>query len=334
MTSSTPNRDRDSAGPDVDASGIDWGSGGIETQFGWSIQAVYQGFVRTAQTAVADVPGGPRGYQVLVAITTEEPTSQLALAQRLGIDKTQMTYVIDALAERGHVERQPHPSDRRIRPYCDGYEVRDRRIGVLATGPGSLHHVQMLRQWSADVTFLIAGGMADGQPLDFDDATRAGIDARGIRVEEAAVVRVLGELGALEGVELADGRILPLDSLFAMPGVAPRDGIARALGATTEDAPWGPFVAADPMGQTSVPGLLIAGNASSGSANVPVAMAAGTMAGAMANAGMVTEDVATAVAATATAAADQAPVASPAGRMSASSPAATSVSTSSPVSAS
>lgn len=48
-------------------------------------------------------------------------------------------------------------------PYCDGYEVRDRRIGVLATGPGSLHHVQMLRQWSADVTFLVAGGTADGR---------------------------------------------------------------------------------------------------------------------------------------------------------------------------
>jgi thioredoxin reductase len=166
-------------------------------------------------------------------------------------------------------------------PYCDGYEVRDRRIGVLATGPGSLHHVQMLRQWSPDITFLVAGGTSSGRPLEIDDATRAGIDAR----------------GALEGVELADGRILPLDSLFAMPGVAPRDGFARALGATTEDTPWGPFVSADPMGQTSVPGLLIAGNASSGSANVPVAMAAGTMAGAMANAGMVTEDVAAAVAA-------------------------------------
>ncbi|MDO4075926.1 NAD(P)/FAD-dependent oxidoreductase [Clavibacter michiganensis] len=181
-------------------------------------------------------------------------------------------------------------------PYCDGYEVRDRRIGVLATGPGSLHHVQMLRQWSADVTFLVAGGTADGAPLEIDAVSRAGIDARGIRVEESAVVRVLGERGALEGVELADGRTLPLDALFAMPGVAPRDGIARALGAATEDTPWGPFVAADPMGQTSVPGLLIAGNASSGSANVPVAMAAGTMAGAMANAGMVTEDVAMAVA--------------------------------------
>ncbi|RII89873.1 NAD(P)/FAD-dependent oxidoreductase, partial [Clavibacter californiensis] len=182
-------------------------------------------------------------------------------------------------------------------PYCDGYEVRDRRIGVLATGPGSLHHVQMLRQWSPDVTFLVAGGTADGAPLAIDAATRAGIDARGIRVEEAAVVRVLGDRGALEGVELADGRRVPLDSLFAMPGVAPRDAIARALGAATEDTPWGPFVAVDPMGRTSVPGLLVAGNASSASANVPVAMAAGTMAGAMANADLVTEDVAIAMAA-------------------------------------
>ncbi|OUE23884.1 Thioredoxin reductase [Clavibacter michiganensis] len=182
-------------------------------------------------------------------------------------------------------------------PYCDGWEVRDRRIGVLATGPGSLHHVQMLRQWSGDITFLVAGGTADGAPLGIDAATRAGLDARGIRIEEARVARVLGERGALEGVELADGRTLSLDSLFAMPGVAPRDEFARTLGAATEETPWGPFVAADPMGRTSVPGLLIAGNASSGSANVPVAMAAGTMAGAMANADMVTEDVAAAVAA-------------------------------------
>ena len=182
-------------------------------------------------------------------------------------------------------------------PYCDGWEVRDRRIGVLATGPGSLHHVQMLRQWSADITFLVAGGTADGALIEIDAATRAGLDARGIRIEEAAVARVLGDRGAMQGVELADGRILPLDSLFAMPGVAPRDGFARALGAATEETPWGPFVAADPMGRTSVPGLLIAGNASSASANVPVAMAAGTMAGAMANADLVTEDVSIAVAA-------------------------------------
>jgi DNA-binding MarR family transcriptional regulator len=138
MTSSASTRDRRRADPDEDASGIDWGSGGIETQFGWSIQAVYQGFARTAQTAVADVPGGPRGYQVLVAITTEEPSSQLALAQRLGIDKTQMTYVIDALAEGGHVERQPHPRDRRIRQVVP----TDAGRALLATARVALGEVE------------------------------------------------------------------------------------------------------------------------------------------------------------------------------------------------
>jgi DNA-binding MarR family transcriptional regulator len=145
MTSRTAD---DRTEPDVDASGIDWGSGGIETQFGWSVQAVYQGFVRTAQTAVADVPGGPRGYQVLVAITTEEPTSQLALAQRLGIDKTQMTYVIDALAEGGHVERQPHPSDRRIRQVV----ATDAGRALLASARVALHDVEeaLMRDLAAD----------------------------------------------------------------------------------------------------------------------------------------------------------------------------------------
>jgi DNA-binding MarR family transcriptional regulator len=94
---------------------IDWEARGIETELGWALPVMYQGFSRSATGAVADVPGGARGYQVLVAITTEEPSSQLALAHRLGIDKTQMTYVIDALETGGFVERRPDPADRRIR---------------------------------------------------------------------------------------------------------------------------------------------------------------------------------------------------------------------------
>ncbi|WAP50783.1 MarR family winged helix-turn-helix transcriptional regulator [Arthrobacter sp. ATA002] len=94
---------------------IDWDAGGIETELGWALPAVYQGFSRSTIGAVAAVPGGPRGYQVLVAATTEEPSSQLALAHRLGIDKTQMTYVIDALEAGGFVKRCPDPNDRRVR---------------------------------------------------------------------------------------------------------------------------------------------------------------------------------------------------------------------------
>src|SRR5882757_2606822 len=39
-------------------------------------------------------------------------------------------------------------------PYCHGWEVRDRLLGVLGTGPRSVHQALMLRQWSTDVTFF------------------------------------------------------------------------------------------------------------------------------------------------------------------------------------
>ncbi|WP_317230399.1 MarR family transcriptional regulator [Clavibacter sp. MX14-G9D] len=150
MSASTSAPDHD---VDVDAADIDWDAGGIETQLGWSLQAVYQGFARTAQTAVADVPGGPRGYQVLVAITTEEPASQLALAQRLGIDKTQMTYVIDALADGGHVERQPHPRDRRIRRVVP----TDAGRALLATARVALGEVEdvLMRDLDAEERIVL-----------------------------------------------------------------------------------------------------------------------------------------------------------------------------------
>lgn len=94
---------------------IDWGAEGIETELGWALPAALQAFVRLGSVAVADVPGGPRGYQVLVATTTEEASSQLALGRRLGIDKSQMTSLVDALEAGGHVERRPAPTDRRVR---------------------------------------------------------------------------------------------------------------------------------------------------------------------------------------------------------------------------
>jgi thioredoxin reductase len=47
-------------------------------------------------------------------------------------------------------------------PYCHGWEVRDRRIGVLATGPMALHQVHLWRQWSPHVLLLLHHSAAPG----------------------------------------------------------------------------------------------------------------------------------------------------------------------------
>jgi DNA-binding MarR family transcriptional regulator len=87
----------------------------LDSDLGWALGAVFRVYVKSAEAVVADLPGGPRGYQVLAAAARDLPGSQLALAQQLGIDRTVMTYLLDDLERAGLVERRPDPADRRAR---------------------------------------------------------------------------------------------------------------------------------------------------------------------------------------------------------------------------
>ena len=83
--------------------------------FGWALRAVSIAFQTEAIDAVSHLPSGPRGYLVLLAASEGSGQSQLAIARRLGVDKTVMTYLVDALVEQGLITREPDPTDRRVR---------------------------------------------------------------------------------------------------------------------------------------------------------------------------------------------------------------------------
>ncbi|GAA1292323.1 hypothetical protein GCM10009609_71230 [Pseudonocardia aurantiaca] len=87
----------------------------VESDLGWALGTVMRTYMAAANDAVDGIPGGPRGYQVLAAANRGERGSQLALAQRLGVDRTVMTYLLDDLETAGLVERRPDPADRRAR---------------------------------------------------------------------------------------------------------------------------------------------------------------------------------------------------------------------------
>ena len=87
----------------------------LSNDLGWALGAVFRGYVKAAHEALAGLPGGPRGYQVLASAAGDEHRSQQALAQRLGVDRTVMTYLLDDLEAAGLIERRPDPSDRRAR---------------------------------------------------------------------------------------------------------------------------------------------------------------------------------------------------------------------------
>jgi DNA-binding MarR family transcriptional regulator len=87
----------------------------LAEDLGWGLGMVFRSYVTAAHAAVADLPGGPRGYQVLSAAARGTVVSQLALAQQLGIDRTVMTYLLDDLEAVGVIQRIPDPADRRAR---------------------------------------------------------------------------------------------------------------------------------------------------------------------------------------------------------------------------
>jgi DNA-binding MarR family transcriptional regulator len=91
------------------------GEDALAGDLGWGLGMIFRAYVKAAHAAVADLPGGPRGYQVLSSAAQGTVASQLALAQHLGVDRTVMTYLLDDLEAAGLIERRPDPADRRAR---------------------------------------------------------------------------------------------------------------------------------------------------------------------------------------------------------------------------
>jgi DNA-binding MarR family transcriptional regulator len=87
----------------------------LEGDLGWMLGVVFRAYAKAADHALSDLPGGPRGYQVLGAAVGTPPRNQGTIAEELGIDRTILTYLIDDLEKQQLVARRPDPADRRSR---------------------------------------------------------------------------------------------------------------------------------------------------------------------------------------------------------------------------
>jgi DNA-binding MarR family transcriptional regulator len=109
----------------------------LQSDLGWALGAVLRAYAKVGGPLFDGVPGAHRGYQVLAAASGTEDT-QLALAGKLGVDRTVMTYLLDDLEEAGLVERRPDPADRRARRIV----VTDSGRATMRELQGKLAHVE------------------------------------------------------------------------------------------------------------------------------------------------------------------------------------------------
>lgn len=154
-------------------------------------------------------------------------------------------------------------------PYCHGFELDQGRIGVIASGPMSLHQAQLITEWG-EVTFL-TNGTVEPNPAELAD-----LAAHGVTVEPTPIAGLQGHAD----IALQDGRVLPFAGLFVATRTAPASDVAEKLGCALAENPLGLQIATDETKATSVPGVFACGDVGRAPHSVSLAVGDGAWAGA------------------------------------------------------
>lgn len=147
-------------------------------------------------------------------------------------------------------------------PICDGYEVTDRKVGVIGTSDHGMREALFLRGYTADVTLI-----APDSEHELDATCLAKLD-------DAGIVRVDGPCGEyrIEGdrfvVRTAQGE-RTFDSVYPALGSRIRSELAVAAGARAGDDG---CLEVDDHQRTSIPGLFAAGDVVKGLDQISHAM--------------------------------------------------------------
>ena len=162
-------------------------------------------------------------------------------------------------------------------PFCHGWEVRERPLGVLDDGDDGIRRALLLTQWSDDVTLLTDG------PSVLEPSDRDRLAAAGVAIDEREVDQLLGPAPDLDGVRFTDGSDRPLGGLLVPVTLHQRSTLAEQLGARANPA--NPLVVdgleVDAMYQTTVPGVYAAGDLTGTMPSVASSVFAGSAAAAM-----------------------------------------------------
>lgn len=172
--------------------------------------------------------------------------------------------------------------------YCHGWEVRDRAIAVLGTGPLAVHHALIFRQLSDNVTLVRHNEF----PLSPEEAAQ--LAHRNINVIDGPVARLRISDYALSGVELETGVTVPCEALVVATVVSARIDMLAPVGVTAQEMRLGDHLLGTYLpvtrGATAVPGVYAAGNVTDIKAQVITSAAAGTEAAVAINADLAVAD--------------------------------------------
>jgi thioredoxin reductase len=136
-------------------------------------------------------------------------------------------------------------------PYCDGWEMRSRRIAVYGRRQRGFQMARAMTAWANDIVLC-----TDGR-ANYTAAQRRQLTRNGIQLVEKRIARLDGVRGRLRAVVFRDGESLARDALFFDTPSRGQSKLAESLGC--QFGRDGGVLCGD-YEATSVPGVFVAGN--------------------------------------------------------------------------
>lgn len=150
-------------------------------------------------------------------------------------------------------------------PICDGYEVTDKKVGVIGSGKGGVGEAIFLRSYTADVTLI-----APDSALELTAEERDKLEAAGVTCVDGPAEAV-GVTGNCITVDTASG-LLTFDSVYPALGSDTHTQLAEMVGARLADDG---CILCDEKMRTTVEGLYAAGDVVHGLDQISHAMGEG-----------------------------------------------------------
>ena len=136
-------------------------------------------------------------------------------------------------------------------PYCDGWEMRDRRVLAYGRGRRGFEMARAMTAWTRDLVLCTDGAAG------YSAADRKQLGRNGIRLVEKRIASLEGSRGRLRTVVFRGGERLARDAMFFDTPSRQQSKLAESLGCQfgrNGGVLCGEYEA------TSVPGVFVAGN--------------------------------------------------------------------------
>ncbi|MGK7377360.1 NAD(P)/FAD-dependent oxidoreductase [Planococcus sp. 1R117A] len=166
-------------------------------------------------------------------------------------------------------------------PFCDGWEMRDRPLAVIAETPRGYHLAKVASNWTEDLIVCTNGKQI------FSAEEKRTLENNGIQIYEQEILSLIGEKGFIEKIAFADGTVVACEGGFIAPRWEQATSFGLSLGCKLNSQGG---IEADGLKRTAVEGVYACGDTLiAGASQLIIAAGEGSMAALSVNAAFIEE---------------------------------------------